>query len=293
MEQHAQFTGDMNLTEQLCTQIQSQFDKWDTKNDTEAKRFLFESFTETFKKEFHPFHNKEEDSFALTWLKFIHYVVSSNTKTFDKIKNDIRNCRPQQFPGQNIDAMSTKLIEKSKELINSGHFDYSLILNMVDGFLCASKDTKGTFHHKMNELRSKVEKLQQTTVFMTKQQQALEYGKHKVTVKDVCYAAVKEYKDLCEDNMWEPKKLPKDRNTPAIPQMNLAAFNNLIANMSGQSQQTNQQQNDQAAGSTKSANKSTNNKSKRGCFNCGSTDHMRKDCPLPPKTPEERNPQTS
>ena len=31
--------------------------------------------------------------------------------------------------------MSADYIEKSEELSNSGHFEVSLILNMVDGFL--------------------------------------------------------------------------------------------------------------------------------------------------------------
>ena len=164
VKQHAQFTGDMHLTEQHCNGILSKFDKWDRKNDTEAKDFLFDSLSETVKTGFKHFHNKETESFALTWLRFVHYLVTSNSKNFDKIKTAIRNIKPQQFEGQNIEKMSTQYIEKSEELVNSGYFDYSLILNIVDGFLCASKDSKGTFHHKMNEIRSTIKKVGQTTV---------------------------------------------------------------------------------------------------------------------------------
>ena len=288
VKQHAQFTGDMHLTEQHCNDILSKFDKWDRKNDTEAKDFLFDSLSETVKTGFKHFHNKETESFALTWLRFVHYLVTSNSKNFDKVKTAIRNIKPQQFEGQNIEKMSTQYIEKSEELVNSGYFDYSLVLNIVDGFLCASKDSKGTFHHNMNELRSKIEKVGQTTVFMSKIQQEEQYAKAGITVKDVCYEAVKQYKALADENLWEPKKLPKDRHTPSTQDVNMAAINsafNLIANMSGQSQQQVSNKTDQ----TEHVNKGGKGyKSKRGCYNCGSTDHLRKDCPLPAKTPDER-----
>ena len=67
--------------------------------------------------------------------------------------------------------MSADYITKAEELINSGYFDHNLILSMVDGFLCVSKDAKGTFHHSMNDLRRKVDNLQQETIFVSKADQ--------------------------------------------------------------------------------------------------------------------------
>ena len=68
----------------------------------------------------------------------------------------------------------------------------------------------------------------------------------------------------------------------------MAAINNafnLIANMSGQSHPQVSNKTDQMEHVSKEGK---GFKSKRGCFNCGSTDHLRKDCPLPAKTPEEK-----
>ena len=160
----------------LSETIKTKFDKWDKRHDIEAKSFLLDSLSDEFKKDFKPFHEKDTDTFSLTWLKMVHYLVSSNSKTFDKLKEDIRKIKPQQFAGQNIEKMSAEYMLKTEELVNAGYFDHSLILNMVDGFLCASKDTKGTFHYNMNYLRSRVDKLQQATIFMSRTDQTNEYA---------------------------------------------------------------------------------------------------------------------
>ena len=283
---HAQFTGDMSKANKLAENISSKFDIWDRKHDTEAKSFLMASLSDELKKDFKPFHDKNKDTFAMTWLKFVHYLVSSNSKTFDKLKDDVRKIRPQQYSGQNIEKMAADYITKAEELLNAGYFDHSLILNMVDGFLCASKDAKGTFHHSMNDLRRKVDKLQQETIFMSKPDQINKYAQERLSHKDVCFAAVKEYKTLCDDNMWEPKKLPKDRQTPASHAANLAEFTkalNLVANMGGH---TNQQSKSNSSG--EKANKNKSSKGGPTCFNCGKKGHIMRDCPEPKKTPEER-----
>ena len=134
-------------------EFQGKFDSWDKKHNNEAKTFLLESLSKELKKDFKPFFNRTEDTFTAIWLKLVHYLVSSNSKTFDKLKSDIRNIKPQQYSGQNIEKMSADYMNKAEELVNAGYFDNSLVLNMVVGFLCASKDTKGTFHHNMNDLR--------------------------------------------------------------------------------------------------------------------------------------------
>ena len=275
VKKHSQYTADMEKVTEIAKSLQSKFDSWDKKHDKEAKTFLLDSLSDSLLKGFKPFHNKDKDTFAMTWLKLVFYLVTSTTDTYDKLKDDIRRITPQEFPGQDIEKMSAKYLELTEILVNAGYFDTSLIMNMVDGFLDASPDDKGTFHFSMNTLKKKVEDIERKTVFMSKQEQFEEFAKNSVSVSDVCLQAVREYKLLKKKNKWEPAKLPKDRHTPASQTINVAAINNLIASLSDQQVNTNSQ-----------LSKSKSNK--KGCYNCGSPDHLAKDCPEPKKTEGER-----
>ena len=279
VKHHAQLTGDLERSLEICEDISQKYDQWDHKNNNDAKDFLLNSLSENLLSEFKTFHSKDENTFAALWLKLIHHLIISNSKNFDNIKGLIRNVRPSHYPGQNIKLMSAFYIEKANELTNAGYFDNALILNMVDGFLCASSDKKGTFHYKMNQLYSEVEKVQSTTIFLNKTEQDLAYTKAKVTYKQVCAAAVKEYNALNDIGLWEPSKLPKDKQTPAATYLaKIDKMYNLVANMSS----TNN--NDE---SNKSSNNKKSSSSKPTCYNCGGN-HSTRACPKPRASAEER-----
>ena len=211
---HARFTGDLSKGITISKQIQQSFDKWDRKHDYEAREFLLDSLSKEIRNSFETFHD-QTDTFASTWLKLVHHLVTTTAKTYDTMKDKVRTIRPQQYAGQNIEAMATDIIRLSEELDNAGHFDHSLTLNMVDGFLCATPDAKGTFHHELNNLRSQVSKKRQEFLFLSKVDQDTAFATEKLTYRDICLIAVKEYKDLHSMDMWEPSKLPKDRQAPS------------------------------------------------------------------------------
>jgi hypothetical protein len=270
---HARFTGDLTKAITTSKMLQQSFDKWDKKHDYEAREFLLESLSKEIRNSFETFHD-QHDTFASTWLKLVHHLVTTTAKTYDSMKDKIRSIRPQQYAGQNIEHMATDLIKMSEELDNAGHFDHSLTLNMVDGFLCATSDAKGTFHHELNNLRSQVAKKRQEFLFLSKFDQDVAFANCKLTYKDVCLVAVKEYKDLHSMDMWEPGKLPKDRLTPSA-NLTTAHILQLIENV---------------ASKTSFHDKKSTSKSdpkKRGCFNCGSLDHQVKDCPKPKPTDQQ------
>ena len=272
---HARFTGDLTKAAASSTTLFARFDSWDRKHDLEAKEFLLNSLDDEVKRGLEPFVVKE-DAFAMTWLKLVHYLVTTTAKTYDDMKEVLRLKRPQNYSGQDIEQMSGDVLVLAKELDNAGYYVHSLTLNIVDSFLSASQDPQGTFHHAMNTLRTKVDDMVQETVFLSKTDQDLKFASAKLTYTDVCLKAVKCYRDLKHTNKWEPAKLPKDRQAPAA-NLSRADVLMLIDNM--------KQQKGKAKGedAKSKSGKSKHNKSpssKRGCFNCGG-DHLIKDCTKP------------
>ena len=145
---------------------------------------------------------------------------------------------------------------------------------MVDAFLCASHDDKGTFHHAMNSLRERVSAKEQETIFLPHDEQAKSFAKSKLSYKDVCLHAVKTYNELRNNNMWEPGKLPRDNAAPAA-NLTKAQILNLIESVRNNS-----------TGSS-NFNNNRDGKSTRSCYNCGDPDHLAKDCPKPKLTPDQ------
>ena len=199
--------------------------------------------------------------------------MTTTSKTYDDMKESIRKLRPQQYAGQDIEKMATEYIRLAREVDNAGHYSHGLTLNMVDGFLCASHDAKGTFHHTMNTLREKVSTMEQETVFLPKDEQTKSFSQKKLSYKDVCLYAVKIYNELRSNNMWEPGKLPKDRQAPAV-NLTKAQVLNLIESVNKDTY-------------NKGGSKGRESQKNKGCFNCGDPGHQIKDCPKPRPTAEQ------
>ena len=267
---HARFTGDMEKSLAGSKQINKLFDSWDRKNDYEARQFLLSSLSDSVKDGFETFH-EQDDTFSATWLKLVHYLVTTTSKTYDDMKESIRKKRPQQYPGQDIEKMATDLIKLAKEIDNAGYYSHGLTLNMVDAFLCASHDDKGTFHHAMNSLRERVSAKEQETIFLPNDEQTKSFAKSRLSYKDVCLHAVKTYNELRNNNMWEPGKLPRDNAAPAA-NLTKAQILTLIESV---------RNNDSSNNNFKSDGKT------RSCYNCGDSDHLAKDCPKPKLTPDQ------
>ena len=102
---HARFTGNMEKSIQSCKDISTKYDPWDKRHDNEAVKFLMNSLDTSVKEGFDSFQ-EEGDTFTATWLKPIHYLITTSSKTYDELKDRIRKKKPQQYAGQNISKMS-------------------------------------------------------------------------------------------------------------------------------------------------------------------------------------------
>ena len=105
------------------------------------------------------------------------------------------------------------------------------------------------------------------SVFQSSEDQTKNFALAKLNFKDVCLYADKVYNELKHNNMWEPSKLPKDHQAPAI-HLTKAQILNLIESVN-----------------KKEPNRGKlTSKPKGACFYCGDPGHQVKDCPKPKPT---------
>ena len=107
---HARYTSDTLKAVKLSKEIQGKCDSWDKKHDYEAKLFLMDSLEPEVRESFLVTSYDINESFAATWLKLVHYLPTTSSKSYDILKEQIRNLRPQQYSGQEFYVLSRILL---------------------------------------------------------------------------------------------------------------------------------------------------------------------------------------
>ena len=264
VENHPRFSRDVKESERLSQIFSTKFDKFDIENDTCAKTFLLASIDNSLISSLRP-RLDDDETFAITWLKLMHMLITTSIVRFDTIKQTIRMMNPMTYAGQNIDTLAQDFIKKAKELESAGYYDHSLTLAMAKSFLKSS--CPPTFQFRMLGLVEKLEMGLAHIAFhdnVTAERYMIQEG---LSYKEVCMLAASLYRTALDTDEWGPAKLPKDRTVPRAFMLDAsketftkAEVMNLIQN-SGK-------------GGIKSYQKKT-----VVCYECGEEGHMKKDCP--------------
>ena len=151
----SRFTADLKTTKKAADIFYNKFDKHDLSNDSAAKAFLLDSLKDKFativiRK------IKEEDSFAMVWLKMIKLVVAPSLDRWDIIKDKIKAASPIDYPGQNIRFLCQDYEDWAKTLQQGGQDDHALTRTMVKNVL-KSKDLPPTYQYRLSHLQVQVD----------------------------------------------------------------------------------------------------------------------------------------
>ena len=191
VENHPRFSRDVKESERLSDIFCVKFDKFDIENDTCAKTFLLASIDNVLISSLRPRLNDDE-SFAVTWLKLMHMLITTSIVRFDTIKQTIRTMNPSSYPGQNIDTLAQDFIKKAKELESAGYYDHSLTLAMAKSFLKAS--CPPTFQYRMLGLVEKLEVGLAHVAFFDNTTAERYMNREGLSYKDVCMLAASLYR---------------------------------------------------------------------------------------------------
>ena len=82
----------------------------------------------------------DNDGFLVTWLQLIKSIQTTNIEHYKTLKEQVKACRPSQFPGQNITTLASTFCVYARELDNAYAYDHNLTLTMLKTFLLAGGD---------------------------------------------------------------------------------------------------------------------------------------------------------
>ena len=204
VEQHTQFT----LAEALKAEnkIKGYYDKYDEANVEDAKLYLLNSLDEEL--EVQMYERCERDaSFIQVWMHLMTAIGSTSLKRFDKIKEEIRKLKPSQFPGQNIELMSSEVINRYTYLHSARMYDPNLSADVLRSIMEAgNEDFKFP-------LRSTLEKLEETLLKvrnMTHDEAMAQLSNESLDLRSILVKAKDTYRHLHDNGLWEAAQHAKD-----------------------------------------------------------------------------------
>jgi hypothetical protein len=110
---HSRYTLDSARNDSLI-QV-AKYDKYDVTNNTAAVAFLLDSLSpalgETISEKL-----EDTDSFHVVWLELMNEIQVQTIERIESIKKQIKDRRPQQYPGQNLDKLAVDFRAGALEL---------------------------------------------------------------------------------------------------------------------------------------------------------------------------------
>jgi hypothetical protein len=210
---HSRYTLDSARTDSLV-QV-ALYDKYDVTNNTAAIAFLLDSLSpalaETISEKL-----EEEDSFHVVWLELMNEIQVQTIERIKAIKKQIKDRKPQQYPGQDLEKLAVDFRAGALELSNAGQYEHNLTLGMLKSYLLAGGTDNEDFRFGLRMLKTKLDDELLAIGYMDKSQADAHMVARKLHYKDINSVATKAYRKQFDRGEWPPaKNLPDSRAPPA------------------------------------------------------------------------------
>ncbi len=232
-------------------------------NDKAARHFLIASLStelgSLIKKK-----TKEDDTFTIVWMLVLQSIQSTSIEVFEEIKNRIKARKPSQYSGENLAKLGEHFIDDASLLERAGQYDHNLTLHMVKIFLEAGGEGQEAenYRHDIRILKKRVHDELLKIRFMTKEDADTHMVAQSLTYQAICEEVETQYRRYKDQKEWLPAKNIRDSKAPPtqyganlLEEKPLTRTELMTLMESGFARQN------------------------KPCFECGSTDHWKKDCP--------------
>jgi hypothetical protein len=167
-------------------------DKYDITNNTAAIAFLLDSLSpvlgETISERL-----EEAESFRVVWLELMNEIQVQTIERIEAIKNQIKDRRPQQYPGQDLENLAVDFPARALELHTAGQYKHNLTLSMLKSYLLAGGTDNEDYRFGLRMLKTKLDDKLLAIGYMDKAQADTHMVTHKLHYKDINSAATKAY----------------------------------------------------------------------------------------------------
>jgi hypothetical protein len=144
------------LEQQAASSQLALYDNYDHTNITAAAAFLLDSLspelnaTITEKLE-------DRDSFQVVWLEIMNEILVQTIERIEAIKKQIKDHRPHQYPGQDLEKMAVDFRADAMELVNAGQYEHNLTLSMLKSYLLAGGTDNEDYRFGLRVLKIKLD----------------------------------------------------------------------------------------------------------------------------------------
>jgi hypothetical protein len=288
---HSRYTLDSARTASLA-QV-ALYDKYDITNNTAAIAFLLDSLSPALG-EIISEKLEETDSFHVVWLELMNEIQVQTIEWIEAIKKQVKDCRPQQYPGQDLEKLAVDFRAGALELHNAGQYKHNLTLAMLKSYLLAGGTDNEDYRFGLRMLKTKLDDELLAIGYMDKAQVDAHMSTHKLHYKDINSAATKAYRKHFDRGEWPPaKNLPDSKIPPAGYGANVAKTNQgwcgTQAEVLAMIQEATNGSADKVAWKGTQAEvlaliKQEGGGTKSGvCHNCNKPGHWSRECPKPGK----------
>jgi hypothetical protein len=282
---HSRYTLDSVRTASLA-QV-ALYDKYDITNNTAAIAFLLDSLlpslAETISKKL-----EETGSFHVVWLELMNEIQVQTIERMEAIKKELKDRRPQQYPGQDLEKLAVDFHAAALELSNAGQYEHNLTLAMLKSYLLAGGTDNEDYRFGLRMLKTKLN--DELLAIGYKAQADAHMTTHKLHYKDINSATTKVYRKQFDRSEWPPaKNLPDSKSPPAGYGAHVAETNTDWSGTQAKVLAMIQEASKPAEWKGTQAEvlaliKQANGGPKSGvCHNCNKAGHWSRECPEPKK----------
>ena len=257
----------LKTTREHYKATKAKFDHYNVNNDVATCDFLLD-LLEPKLRDMVSEKLEDNDGFLVTWLQLIMSIQMTNIEHYETLKEQVKACRPSQFPGQNVTTLASTFCIYARELNNAYAYDHNLTLTMLETFLLAggndNKDYRIDLRIMKKELKNELEIVHHMGYNEAKEHMT----KQDLTYKSICEVAENAYGEQADRGKWPPaQNIHHDSAAPPASFQAVAPTNRMYT-----SAEIN------ALFQTKMGTRPTGPKS-GNCNRCGKPGHWARECP--------------